>query len=141
MWTTRGRGVKVGFSADVTGVGKIGPGVDWYRSHTDEGWAEYTSEGDHKSVVFFGGLRFRFSQSFRKVPTLAPEGPYGRALRKPFEEDLKVEIVDSDEDTRWELISSVPDPEDEDKEFEIECEDYEEQDTKKETSVDVNTGS
>lgn len=44
MWTTRKRGVKVGFSADIAGVGKIGPGIDWYRSHTDEGWGEYTSE-------------------------------------------------------------------------------------------------
>ncbi|KAF9483645.1 hypothetical protein BDN70DRAFT_958120 [Pholiota conissans] len=67
MWTKRGRGIKVGFSADVMGAGNIGPGVDWYRSHTDEGWGEYSAEGDTQYVVFFGGLKFRFNQGFRKV--------------------------------------------------------------------------
>ncbi|KJA17345.1 hypothetical protein HYPSUDRAFT_46553 [Hypholoma sublateritium FD-334 SS-4] len=136
MWTTRKRGIKVGFSADVAGVGQIGPGVEWYRSHTDEGWGEYSSEGEHKSVVFFGGLRFRFSQNFRKVATLVAEGPYGRTIRRPIEEQLEGGIADSDEDTPSELISSVPDPEDEDKEFKIECENYEEEETDQDTSVD-----
>lgn len=44
MWTTRGRGFKVGFDADVMGVGKAGPSGEWYRSQTDEGWGEYTPE-------------------------------------------------------------------------------------------------
>lgn len=47
-------------------------------------------------------------------------------MRRPIEED-EGEIVDSDEEMPLELISSVPDPEDEDKEFKIECENYEEE--------------
>ncbi|KAF9554917.1 hypothetical protein CPC08DRAFT_151930 [Agrocybe pediades] len=44
MWSGRGRGFKVGFDADVAGIGKAGPNGEWYRSQTDEGWGEYTTE-------------------------------------------------------------------------------------------------
>jgi len=44
MWTTRGRGFKVGFSADVMGAGGAGAGSEWYRSQADTGWGEYTAE-------------------------------------------------------------------------------------------------
>lgn len=53
-------------------------------------------------------------------------------MRRPIEED-EGEIVDSDEEMPLELISSVPDPEDEDKEFKIECENYEEEETDQDT--------
>lgn len=44
MWTEKGKGFNVGFSADVMSIANAGPSVDWYRSHTNEGWAEYTAE-------------------------------------------------------------------------------------------------
>lgn len=88
MWTRRGRGLKVGFAAEVAGIGKAGPSGEWYRSQTDEGWGEYTTEvcrrrfsfhityllclfkkGDDISVVFFGGLKFQYTWRFGNAST------------------------------------------------------------------------
>jgi hypothetical protein len=45
MWAEKGKEFKVGFSADVMSIANdAGPSVDWYRSHIDEGWGEYTGE-------------------------------------------------------------------------------------------------
>jgi hypothetical protein len=44
MWNSHGKGVKVGFTADVLGIGNAGPSGDWLRSQTDEGWSEYSTK-------------------------------------------------------------------------------------------------
>lgn len=44
MWNGHGKGVKVGFTSDVLGIGSAGPSGDWLRSQTDEGWSEYSTK-------------------------------------------------------------------------------------------------
>ena len=57
-------------------------------------------------------------------------------MRRPIEleEDFEEENIDSGEDKPPEFISSVPDPEDEEKEFKIECEDYDDEETNQEAT-------
>jgi len=44
MWSAHGKTIEVGFSADATGIGSIGPSGEWSRSRTDEGWGEYMAK-------------------------------------------------------------------------------------------------
>ncbi|KAF9554916.1 hypothetical protein CPC08DRAFT_151865 [Agrocybe pediades] len=44
MWSSHGKSIEVGFSADIAGIGSIGPSTEWHRSRTDEGWGEYTAK-------------------------------------------------------------------------------------------------
>ena len=43
MWNSHGKGVKVGFTSDIWGIGNAGPSGDWFRNETDEGWSEYST--------------------------------------------------------------------------------------------------
>ncbi|KAF8966079.1 hypothetical protein BDZ97DRAFT_1809439 [Flammula alnicola] len=124
MWTTRGRGYKVGFSAEAMGLGQVGPSANWYRSSTDEGWGEYTSEDDDRSVVFFGGLKFNYTQRFRKTPSLTPEKPAKTTFRGPVEWAADLEEDEGEQQAEPEVIITIPDSENEDMEFEVDCEEY-----------------
>ncbi|KDR73010.1 hypothetical protein GALMADRAFT_101440 [Galerina marginata CBS 339.88] len=111
MTVAKGRGFKVGFAAEAMGLGKLVPCGEWRRSHMDEGWGEYTTEGDDKSVVFFGGLKFKYTQMIGKdlihvVDTPVLRGTIGSEVNIP------------------EVIDVVPDPENEENSFMVECQKY-----------------
>ncbi|KDR73009.1 hypothetical protein GALMADRAFT_252413 [Galerina marginata CBS 339.88] len=105
MWDARGRRLKVGFDAEVAGLGKAGPNGSWYRSQSDEGWGEYTTEGDDKSVVFFGGLKFQYSWVL------------GRDLKR-----IATDVLRGEEQP--ESITAFLDPGNEEKSFLVDCEEY-----------------
>ncbi|KAF8197044.1 hypothetical protein BJ912DRAFT_1080205 [Pholiota molesta] len=96
----------------------------WYRSHIDEGWGEYTGEGDNRCVVFFGGLKFRFSQGFRKEdsnPVIEENKDY---LRTKSSEPVDIRDMEANDDEEAEYIITVPDPENDGQEFKVDCQDF-----------------
>ncbi|KAH9475166.1 hypothetical protein JR316_0012277 [Psilocybe cubensis] len=127
MWTTRGRGFKVGFDAEAMGIGKVGPSGEWHRSKTDEGWGEYSSEGSTKLVVFFGGIRFNYTWMMGKdlKPTYG-----GGQLRVPVTEQIPspeqgtTMLLDEEDEVGGEILAVLPDPDNNGSNILLECEEY-----------------
>jgi len=110
MWQTRRREFKVGFDANIATLGELGPNGDWHLSQTDEGWGEYTTDGDDKSVVFFGGLKFQYTWIMGKNLKSAKGIPPLRGERGEEEEP--------------EIIETFSDAEDEQQTIVLDCEEY-----------------
>ncbi|PPR07967.1 hypothetical protein CVT24_002646 [Panaeolus cyanescens] len=115
LWSKKGQGLHVGFSADVAGLGEVGPEGEWYRSQTDEGWVEYGGKGKDRTVVFFGGLKFQYTWLMNKQ--LKP-------LKAPKFRGAK----DNGPVVKKETVGVVDDPEDEDAGYIVDCEEYLEND-------------
>ncbi|KAJ3504050.1 hypothetical protein NLJ89_g8143 [Agrocybe chaxingu] len=111
MWHEKGKSFQVGFSAEAMGFGKIGNDCKWHTSQRDEGWAKYSSKGDDKVVVFFGGLKFQYTWAFGKdLKTVSRP-----VLRGPHGEEKKNEA---------ETITTIPDPEYDEGSYFVDCEEY-----------------
>ncbi|KAI9737656.1 MAG: hypothetical protein M1818_005660 [Claussenomyces sp. TS43310] len=62
VWTAKEKEVVIGFKTKIVQAGEIGPHADWYESSQDSGWISSSEDNKQRKVVFFGGLKFRFSK-------------------------------------------------------------------------------
>lgn len=112
MWNSHSQGIKVGFTSDIWGIGNAGPSADWVRSQTDEGWAEYSTKGNEKYAVFFGGLKFHYSRLLSGM---------GMTGLNPRGGPSKFNLPKDPQDPVAEYITSLFDPEN-DEYFDVHCE-------------------